>query len=87
MEALEGSEIAHFRTAARERFRDFLEASGYLDEREPVDADALRAGVLASVADDIGRGILSVDDVDRLLARTGAFLAVSLPRNPIATVP
>jgi hypothetical protein len=85
MEALERGDIRRFQAKARETFRDFLEENGYLDERDPMDPDELRACVLASAADEIDRGVLAVDDVDRLLGRMGAFLAVSLPRNPIAT--
>jgi hypothetical protein len=86
MEALERNEIERFRAAARERFRDFLEVNGHLDEREPVGHDELRARVLASVADDIDRGVLAMGDVDRLLERMVAPLADAAPRNPIATV-
>jgi hypothetical protein len=48
--------------------------------------DELRARVLASVADDIDRGVLAMGDVDRLLERMVAPLADAAPRNPIATV-
>lgn len=87
MEALEGSEIRRFHAKSREAFREFLEANGHLDPRDPLDPEELRAHVLASVADEIDRGALAMGDVDRLLARMGAFPAVPLPENPVTIAP
>jgi DNA repair exonuclease SbcCD ATPase subunit len=52
-----------------EELREFLETEGYLDPLDRLDADQLQARVLSDVSDWIERDVLSMEDVQRLIAR------------------
>src|SRR5690606_334619 len=67
--AIEGGALPRFRTDARERLREFLEERGYIDTAEPIEPDEIRARVLAEVALEIEDGLLTVAQVDRILAQ------------------
>lgn len=81
LSALESGEVKHFQARTREKLRDFLDEQGYLDSRDPLDAAEVRARTLASVTDEIGRGVIEVGDVDRLLERVESSLSV-----PVSTL-
>jgi hypothetical protein len=67
LEALDRREVKGFRTTARDGLAEYLDANGYLDDREPLGAGELRARTLASVDQEIRAGLLGVADVDRIL--------------------
>ena len=64
LEEIEG--LPRFR--ARQEFREFLEREGYLDGRDPLDAAAVRAELLAVLGPDLRAGVCAPPDVERLLA-------------------
>lgn len=74
IEALDEGRLARFRNDAREKLREYLDRNGYLDPREPLDAGELREGTLSAVAAEIGAGLLTVQQIDRLLSRLPAFV-------------
>lgn len=79
IEALDQGRIARFRKSAREALRDYLERHGYLDPRDRLAPDQLRARVLAAAARDIDRGLLRADTVDRIIAACVGATAWSGP--------
>ena len=79
LEELEAGRIARFRRDACERLREYLERHGYLDPRDRLAPDQLRARVLAAVARDIERGLLGVEIVDRIIAACVGATASSGP--------
>lgn len=67
--AIEGGALKGFQTTRRERLRDYLEEHGYLDPRDPVAPDELRARIFAEVATELEAGQLDAAAVDRIIAR------------------
>lgn len=79
--AIEGGALRGFQTSRRERLRDYLEEHGYLDPRDPVAPDELRARIFAEVATELEAGHLTAAAVDRIIARLAvgaAHLAMAL---------
>jgi len=79
MEELEAGRIARFRRDACERLHEYLERHGFLDPRDRLAPDQLRARVLAAVAREIERGLLGIDIVDRIIAACVGATAWSGP--------
>lgn len=59
--------LPRFRADNVEALREFLESEGYLDTRDPLDAAAIRARLLAATAADLRAGLLTVMNLDRLM--------------------
>lgn len=66
--ALEEGRVKGFQTRMRERLRDYLEEHGYVDHREPLAPQALRIKTLAVVAEELRGGLLSIEQVERMLS-------------------
>ena len=58
-----------FRRAALEELRENLEDAGYLDTREPLDADMVQARVMDAAREFIKAGSITADSVRELVAR------------------
>src|SRR5690606_5256242 len=79
VEALEGKRIARFRQSACDALREYLEQHGYLDPRDRLAPEDVRARVLGAVARDIERGLIGVETVDRMIAACMGGAAASSP--------
>ena len=77
--ALEGKRIARFRQSACDALREYLEQHGYLDPRDRLAPEDVRARVLGAVARDIERGLIGVETVDRMIAACMGGAAASSP--------
>lgn len=69
IEEIEGGALPRFQVSRREQLREYLEEDGYLDPREPVGPEELRARIFAEVAGEIAEGILEPGVVDRIIGR------------------
>lgn len=77
--ALENREIPRFHREKADELREYLEEQGYLDHAEPLSEEVIRLRVLATVAAEVEGGLVSVTEVDRLIAR------MKLDMTPLAT--
>lgn len=68
LEALERRDLARFRQKAILEMRAHFEASGHLDPRPPMTADEIRESARRYAAPDLRAGLLTLADVDRLVA-------------------
>lgn len=68
LEALEAGRVERFRRAAIDALRDYFEANGYLDPREKLDPETVRARVLGAVAAEIRAGVIGAEVVGRAVA-------------------
>jgi hypothetical protein len=64
---LEAGGLAHFRSDAARRLREYLEEHGYLDADEPLTAAEIRARVLGGFGTDVAAGRLTRGRLERLL--------------------
>jgi hypothetical protein len=63
-----------------DELREYLEAEGYLDPRDPLPPDSVRLRAMAAVQVELRSGLLSAADVDRMLLRLhGPVLPDSTP--------
>lgn len=69
IEAIEGGALKGFLKSRRERLREYFEEHGYLDPREPVAPDELRARVVAEIAREIAAGQVELRLVERIIQR------------------
>jgi energy-coupling factor transporter ATP-binding protein EcfA2 len=69
LERLENRAVTGFRTRNVELLRDFLDAEGFHDRREPLAAEQVRRQILPAVAAEIDARIIDIPALDRLLAR------------------
>jgi len=70
--AIEGGMLPRFPSNRRELLREFLEEQGYLDPREPLAPEVLRARVFAEVKEEVASGVLDAGLVDRIIGRVVA---------------
>jgi energy-coupling factor transporter ATP-binding protein EcfA2 len=75
--ALERGEVPRFRNEAREQLRAYLERVGCLDDRDPIDPGEIRARVLGAVARELEEGLISLEQIDRILAAVASEPAVA----------
>jgi energy-coupling factor transporter ATP-binding protein EcfA2 len=61
--------LPRFRAEARDRLRIFFEEQGFLDYRDPIDPALIRLRSLDTVAPEIQAGRITVEQIERLLAR------------------
>lgn len=86
LDALEQGKVAGFQKRKVADLRDYLEREGYLDLRPSRGLDAIRASMLAAVADDIIRATIEAEDIDGLLLRI-ALRARPTPKPSILSAP
>lgn len=84
VDALENREIARFQRDKVDELREYLEEGGYLDGAEPLCEEEIRLRVLASVAGEMGSGLVSVAEIDRLIARLQVGMSDSAVRVELA---
>ena len=65
---LEGK-VKRFRDNKAEELEEYLVKQGYIDEVERLSDDEIWEGVLAAVADALGRGVVDVEGVKRVIGR------------------
>lgn len=82
LEARELEEVKGFRSAKIEELQAYLADGGYLPRGEPLAPEELRARVLAAAAGDLAAGRLTVEQVDRLLARLPEDGTSPSPHSP-----
>lgn len=75
--ALEAGEVKGFRKDNIARLREHLEDGGWLDTREALPESEVRGRVLGRVGPEISDDVVTLDDVDRLIARLSAGAAAA----------
>jgi hypothetical protein len=67
IQALENGQVPRWQANKTEQLRDYLEAEGYLDPRNPATGEDIRIAVLRAVAGDLQQGRLDQGWIDRLI--------------------
>lgn len=67
IDALAAGRVPRFRREAIRQLREYFEDHGYLDSRQPLDEDSIRAYVLFAVQDDLAAGLISRALIERLV--------------------
>lgn len=84
LEGLEKGAVVKFQRRNIEALREFFEAEGHLDPREPLDRVELRRHVLADTAELFAGGEVDYLELDRLLARILAGCGLASGASPDA---
>lgn len=79
LEALEHRVVAKFLQKNIQALREFLEESGYIDARPPLSATTIRWEALSESSRAIEDGIVTTEEVERLLVRLGVAPAWNQP--------